>query len=387
MDYSIESDGDDGSYLAWLIGVCILLSLTSVCVSLRLIFAHLRDFSQPIIQRKIIAILWMVPIYAFTSCLSLEFIEQSMFLDMIRDSYESFVIYTFFALCYCYIGQVDRDHIDPRRIYGALTSRGSVSHLTSAVTYFGVPMEIDLKANPREFAIKCKKYILQFVLIKPLGTVVAITLSQYGLYETGNFSIQNGYIYITVLTHCSISLSMYWMVMFYKAASDALAPFRPIPKFLCIKGVLFFSYWQSVVIAILVKLGWITDIPVIHYTVDHVVSTLQNSLICLEMVGFAIAHSYSFGAESFLVTPSPSRTPHSAGSMFRNAIDLGDMIEDIHEVAPALPIPRFLQKRNSIVTVTPPSSSSVPLIPIPSQQGLEEMRAVLGSNQAEPYAN
>lgn len=377
---------DDSPILWWIILGCFCLSSIALFLSLRLILRHLRHFSQPIIQRKIIAILWMVPIYSITSWLSLQFIHQSMLLDMIRDCYESYVIYTFFALCYCYIGQFDRDHIDPSLIHSALSRKGSVRHLTRLVRVFGWNEEIDLTSNPAAFLLKCKKYILQFVLIKPLGNVIAIWLAYYGVYENGNFSFKNGYLYITVVTHISISLSMYWMVMFYMATSEALAPFNPIPKFLCIKGVLFFSYWQSVVIAVLVKFGWITDIPIIHYTVDHVVSTVQNCLICAEMVGFAVLHSYTFSADSFLIIPSPSailnqRTPNgvsSARSMLINAIDIGDMVEDIHEVAPVIPIPRFLQRRNSTQASQPPTSITADAqISLPSQRGIEQLQSAI----------
>ncbi len=43
--------------------------------------------------------------------------------------------------------------------------------------------------------------------------------------------------------------------MLYLATKDELAPIHPAWKFATIKGVVFFSFWQSVGIAILVKIG------------------------------------------------------------------------------------------------------------------------------------
>ena len=166
---------------------------------------------------------------------------------------------------------------------------------------------------------------------------------------------------------------MYWLVMFYQATKESLAPFNPLPKFLCIKGVLFFSYWQSVIITILVKLGIITEIPLIHYSVNHVATTIQNGLICIEMVGFAIAHSYAFSAHPFYFLPTRLNSEltldllqishhqpviTSARAMFRNAVNFSDVVDDFQEVAPDIPIVRLL-RRNSTNTV-PIHSGSTP---------------------------
>lgn len=388
VDDSYDDPGDQT--IRYLINFCFFLSVLSVLFSIRLIGKHLRHFSQPIIQRKIIAILWMVPIYSTTSWISLCFIANSMFMDMIRDCYEGFVIYMFFALCYCYIGQFDREHIELSRIYSVLSTRGSIEHPIKFPRWFHIDPIIDLRTNPRNFLLKCKKYILQFVLIKPLGTITAIVLAKYfDCYENGNFSPHNGYVYVTTITNFSITLSMYWLIMFYQATKDALVPFDPVPKFLCIKGVLFFSYWQSVCISLLVKFGIITDLPIIHYTVENVSATVQNSLICLEMVGFAIAHGYAFPANPFFLptrfnSASEGGEPviSSARSMLRNAIDIGDMMEDFQEVAPVIPIPRFLRRHSSIAIGSQSpncADNESTQVVIPSHEGVE---SILDSQRA-----
>ncbi len=44
---------------------------------------------------------------------------------------------------------------------------------------------------------------------------------------------------------------------FYYTLKDKLMPCEPVGKFLCIKFVIFFSFWQSVAISGMVTFGWI----------------------------------------------------------------------------------------------------------------------------------
>ncbi len=68
-------------------------TLLSCLISMWHMTAHLRKLKQPVIQRKILAILWMSPIYAITSWFSLVFPEAEGYLAIIKDAYEAYVIY------------------------------------------------------------------------------------------------------------------------------------------------------------------------------------------------------------------------------------------------------------------------------------------------------
>ena len=65
---------------------------------------HLSRYTQPAHQRYIIRILFMVPVYAVCSWISLLDRSAGIYLDTLRDCYESWVIYNFLALCLAYVG-------------------------------------------------------------------------------------------------------------------------------------------------------------------------------------------------------------------------------------------------------------------------------------------
>ena len=100
-----------------------------------------------------------------------------------------------------------------------------------------------------------------------------------------------------------------------------------MPKFLCVKGILFFSFWQSIGISILVAAGAINHLG--PYTDSERISVgLTDTLICFEMPLFAIAHLYAFSFKDF-VDPHVSfvaRMPIKYA--IRDSFSVKDVVED-----------------------------------------------------------
>lgn len=82
-------------------------------------------------------------------------------------------------------------------------------------------------------------------MIKPVAAITAIILDRYGVYNEGSFDYQNGYFYCSLVSNTSISLSLYCLILFYMATEERLKPFSPFYKFLTVKSILFFSFWQT----------------------------------------------------------------------------------------------------------------------------------------------
>lgn len=48
----------------------------------------------------------------------------------------------------------------------------------------------------------------------------------------------------TIILNISVSLALYSLVVFYHVFAKELAPHNPLAKFMCIKGIVFFCFWQ-----------------------------------------------------------------------------------------------------------------------------------------------
>lgn len=78
---------------AFVIGGCF--ALAAVVLSLFLILQHLRSYTNPAEQKWIVAVLFMVPVYASESILSLWNPRLSLACDILRNCYEAFALYSF----------------------------------------------------------------------------------------------------------------------------------------------------------------------------------------------------------------------------------------------------------------------------------------------------
>ncbi len=100
-----------------------------------------------------------------------------------------------------------------------------------------------------------------------------------------------------------------------------------MPKFLCVKGILFFSFWQSIIISILVAAGVIRKLG--PYTDnEHISLALTDALVCLEMPLFAIAHQYAFSTVDFVDPQAKYVARMRMWAAFRDAFGLKDVVED-----------------------------------------------------------
>jgi hypothetical protein len=267
--------------------------------------SHLSNYHEPVVQRKIIAILWMSPIYSITSFLSIVVPVLEAYLSIIKDFYEAYVIYTFFSFLIAVLGRGDRT-------VAVQVLANHADHLKNPTPcfrrcYHPLPEESPL-AKANAVLLECQILVMQFVFCRPLTSILSFvvttlmsdesTTSTNGTDDsTSDIHVQRFFtspqFYMSMVQNLSVFLAFAGLLKFYHAVSSDLAWIQPFSKFLCIKGVVFMTFWQGLIIDIVVSLHsggrWEDADSSVDDPRDKA-ERIQNILVCLEMLLFSIAH-------------------------------------------------------------------------------------------------
>jgi len=146
-----------------------------------------------------------------------------------------------------------------------------------------------------------------------------------------------------------VSISLYCLYVFYVVVKDDLARFKPWNMFLCIKAVIFFSYWQGVGLFFLQHANIIKEHGT--WTAAETALAIQDLLICIEMFCISLVHPHVFGFEQFVKVAEPALLisstiePHESPAMprlitadlavkpilknLKDVVNVTDVIEDV----------------------------------------------------------
>eukprot|EP00956_Cyclotella_meneghiniana_P002202 scaffold2481_cov83-Cyclotella_meneghiniana.AAC.1 len=235
--------------------------------------AHLRRMNQPLVQRKILAILWMSPIYGLTSFLCLVLPPSAEgYLTILKDFYESYVIYTFLSFLIAVLGRGDRERVIRTLRHG--------THLKQPYRWmrclFHPPPEESEEALARAVLMECQVLGMQFVFLNSIIAVMEFVLelvsvsSQEEEEETnkGQFAFfYSPKFILMMIRNVSVFLAFSGLLKFYHAVRDELACTNNNAN----------TDDESTVSA----------------------SGIQHILICMEMLFFSIAHWCVFPAEEW----------------------------------------------------------------------------------------
>ncbi|XP_057609549.1 transmembrane protein 184C-like isoform X2 [Chionomys nivalis] len=296
----------------WLIAAVFML--LTIPVSFWEIVQHLVHFTQPELQKPIIRILWMVPLYSFCSWLSLKYPKIFIYMDTCKDWYEAFVIYNFMMLLRNYL------QIQFPDVMVHLETKGQQQHHPTLCYYSPWPMG-EMRYYWYRFGV------LQYLVVRSVTTMTTLVCENIGILHEMTFNVYNAWTYLCILNNISqlFALSSLWL--FYRMLKEEFRPLKPVFKFLCFKIVICLSFWQAVLISVLLKSGIISKIHVMEGQRPEAVATgLQDVLICIEMLFMAIGNYYIFSYKPYI-------KEGEEGSCFNSFVAMFDVSDIKHHIA------------------------------------------------------
>lgn len=266
---------------------CAGCALLSMHFTVQLLSQHLFYWKNPKEQGAILFIILLAPIYAIKSFVSMLDLEGSkpyfMLLDPIKECYEALVIVKFLDLIYSFLKLSISNDMVPDEMKGR-----EIQHSFPMTLFQPRIARLDQRT------LRLLKYwIWQFVTTRSICSILMITLRILDMYPSWASWI------FTIILNMSISLALYSLVKFYHVFAKELEPHKPLAKFGCIKGIVFFCFWQGVVLKTLVSTGVIKS----HHfwmDVEHIDVSLQNILVCIEMVVFSVLHQYAYHVSPYM---------------------------------------------------------------------------------------
>ncbi|EEQ38623.1 hypothetical protein CLUG_02749 [Clavispora lusitaniae ATCC 42720] len=303
----------------WVVSVSGWSALFSALIIFISIFMHLLNYRKPFQQRLMIRIQLIVPMFAL-SCYSMlvnpTAVYNKFIIEPLREIYEAFVIYTFFSLLTDMLGGA-------KSIVIMTSGRPPVAH--PGFLRFILP-KLDI-SDPRTL-LGIKRGILQYVWLKPFICFGVLLSEMLGWYDVNDLGLKSLYLWFTIVYNFSVSLSLYCLAIFWKILWTDLKPFNPVGKFLCVKLIIFASYWQGVLLAVLNFAGFLPgNSSEDENGAPNIGVSIQNALLCCELIAFAFGHWMSFSYKPFTISRMPSGRLRLYYA-FKDMIGIKDLVID-----------------------------------------------------------
>ncbi|KAK3353572.1 organic solute transporter Ostalpha-domain-containing protein [Lasiosphaeria hispida] len=280
-------------------------TLVAILLSAYLIMMHATHYTMPHEQKHIIRILFMIPVYATSSFLSLRFYWHAIYFQVLSDCYEAFAISSFFSLMCHYIApdlheqkEYFRDMHPVKPWVWPLNwfakccggERGPWRTPRSGLTWFNI-IWIG---------------IYHYCFIRIAMTITAVATQYFHRYCESSNSPFFGHIWIVIIQSIAVTIAMYCVIQFYVQlrTTPQLEPNQPFLKVLAIKLVIFLSFWQSTAISVGTStLNIVHANEVLAY--PDIKVGIPSLLLCFEMACFAVLHLWAFPYTSYRTSTRP----------------------------------------------------------------------------------
>jgi len=353
--YSLASNKAAGRQ--YLLPISIALVASAVPIAIYGIVAHVTNYWRPTLQKYVVRILWMVPVYSITSlcelCLWLR-AEQGhsgmarwcVIPRAARDCYESYTVYNFFLFMLAFleissgmpadkllrrtgasgqplpetISSSSLPEISDNDILTQDDDLATVHHKCPPYTCMG-----DWRLDTGEFLQKTRYGVLLYTTLMPLCALALIIDAIFSDGSISDFdSQQNSQGAQAVVNQASTknvsklgkmlttgniaafiqfmaaNHAIYCLVLFYYVAHHLLQPCHPHLKFIAVKGLVFATFFQNIGIdMVFYAKPSLAQAFAGTTNTEAALGSVQSALMCIEMFIFALLHYFAFPVSQF----------------------------------------------------------------------------------------
>jgi len=283
----------DAHRIGWAIaGGC---TAVTVIISFFSVLGHCRNYTNRNQQRQILRILYMPPVYAVISFLSYRFFRDYTYYSLVEVVYEALTISAFLLLLIDYVADSAHGH----KAENALARKDKRRLMLPFCCFRYRPTK-------PYFMYTVKWLVMQYVIIRPAVSIAGIVTQALNvLCESAGYSVHYANVYLEAVDFVSISFALYGLILFYSLTKEELVGRRPLSKFLAIKLIVMFTWYQSFVFSALS--GRILKATQ-YWTTTNIADGLNALAICIEMIFFSGFMMWAFTWNEYKRKPGTPAT-------------------------------------------------------------------------------
>ncbi|KAG8874828.1 hypothetical protein FRB98_008224 [Tulasnella sp. 332] len=274
------------------------------------------NYRVPAEQRQIIRITYMPMVYGIISFFSYRYFRSYTYYELVEVVYEAFTIAAFLLLLIQYVARTGADDTAQ-----AALSRKDKTKLPIPLCFWRY------RPTKPYFMYTLKWSVLQYAAIRPLITIIGVVCQAFNVLCVSTYSIHFAYVYLEAVDFVSISVALYGLVVFYILTRQELKGRRPLAKFMCIKLIVFFTFYQSFVFNVLSDHGVIKATS--FWTTTNIVDGLDALATCIEMMFFAALIIWAYPASEYYSDVAPGKKL-SAWRAILDSINFSDFVIEIY---------------------------------------------------------
>ncbi|WWC88208.1 uncharacterized protein L201_003113 [Kwoniella dendrophila CBS 6074] len=289
----------DAHRIGWAVsGGCAALTTLITLFSLTM---QAINYQHPPAQRQVMRVLLMPAVYSIVSFFSYRYYREYEYYILAETAYEAITLSAFLMLLMELVSMGTTD----QQIQTALAEKDKKK--------FPFPFNFwRFRASKPYFWHALSFSVMQYVILRPLISIIGIICLYYGVLCPDEYSIHYAEVYLDAVDFVSISIALYGLVVFYVLCKDELKGRKPLNKFLAIKLIVFFTFYQSFLFSILQSHNVIKGTAL--WTATNVSDGLSALCTCVEMVFFSIYMGWAYNWTDYT---DPLKNPHQRHTSFK----------------------------------------------------------------------